>query len=77
VILPHVRFKWILILLLVFIAACSGRGCTGCQRAETCDECVQRCLDTQGGSPEICRGSACASTPSDANARFPACRPIP
>jgi hypothetical protein len=77
VILQHLRFrKGMLVLFLVVTAACSGKGCGGCRRAETCDECVQRCLDTQGGSPEVCRGSACASTPPDADAKFPACRPI-
>lgn len=51
-------------LLIALMAACSGRSCAGggCQRAETCDECVQRCVETQGVSPEACRagcGSIC------------------
>jgi hypothetical protein len=81
VILEYVRSrKWLLALVMVAAVGCSGRACTGCRGCggvETCDDCVQRCLDTQGGSPEVCRGSLCASTPSDPNAKFPACRPIP
>ena len=81
-ILRNVRSrKWMLALSFVAIVACSGRACTGCRsgcaRAQTCDECVQLCLDTQGGSPEICRFSeVCASTPADPNAKIAACRPI-
>jgi hypothetical protein len=50
-------------LFITAIAACTGRSCGdfGCRHAETCDECVQRCVQTQGGSPDLCRGAACSS----------------
>jgi hypothetical protein len=66
VILQRVRHhKWTLALFFVVVfAACSGRACSGCRSCtgvETCDECVKRCVDTQGVSPDICRGAACSS----------------
>jgi hypothetical protein len=55
--------QWIVVLFLL-AGACSGRACSGCsacQRAETCEECVKRCVDTQGVSPDVCRGAACSN----------------
>ena len=62
-ILQRIRHhKWtIALFFVVFFAACSGKACSGCTRAETCDECVKRCVDTEGVSPDICRGAACSN----------------
>lgn len=50
------------------ILAILGLQAQGCGRtpscnsgSETCEECVARCVETQGVGPEICRTTACAS----------------
>jgi hypothetical protein len=52
-------------LILLALSAFVMDGCRDCGRActrsESCDECVARCVETQGVSPEICRGTACAT----------------
>jgi hypothetical protein len=56
------RKKWMIILLIVFAVACSGRGCSSCQSKESCDACIKRIVDEQGVSPEAARiscGTAC------------------
>jgi hypothetical protein len=53
--------KWMFVLFMVFFTACTSRGCRSCQPAESCDDCIKRCVDTQGVSPDICRGGACSS----------------
>jgi hypothetical protein len=53
--------KWLIALLFAGAVGCSGRSCTGCTHVETCEECVQRCVETQGVSPEVCRLAACSN----------------
>jgi hypothetical protein len=48
------------LILLMLLAGGLG-GCRSCTRAETCDECVARCVDQQKVSPDVCRTTACAS----------------
>lgn len=48
-------------LLLSLMSLLAVEGCRSCTRAENCDECVARCVDTQKVSPDICRATACAS----------------
>ena len=48
-----------LLLVIVTLQACE-RGCRACDE-ESCDECIARCVETQGVSPDICRGAACSS----------------
>jgi len=47
------------------VAYVAGTGCGDFrfpwQGQESCEDCVARCVKTQGVSPEICRGRACSS----------------
>jgi hypothetical protein len=54
------RKKLSILCLAMTLVACSGRGCTGCA-TENCEECVKRCVETQGVSPDVCQTTACAS----------------
>ncbi len=55
-----VSYQALLAIGLVMLAGCP-RGCTGCTGTESCDNCVARCVQTQGVSPDLCRTTACAS----------------
>ncbi len=49
-----------LALALTLVGAAACRSCS-CQGTENCEECVARCVDSQGVSEELCKGSACVS----------------
>jgi hypothetical protein len=52
--------KIVLLVMVVLTLQACERGCRACSE-ESCDECVARCVEEQGVSPEICRGAACSS----------------